>query len=291
MSTKPTPDHALRGDHTFYRRVLEHLRADHAPFLVGGAYALSHYTGIHRQTKDLDLFVRQEDAEEVYRSLRAAGCRVEIFAPHWLAKAVEGDHLIDIIHSSGNGLARVDELWFRHARAGEVLGVEVRFCPPEEVIWSKSFIMERERYDGADVAHLIHERGGELDWERLLDRFGDHWRVLLSHLVLFGFIYPALRGIVPDWLMAELGRRLRVEQRVPPTGEETCRGTLLSRSQYLVDLDEGYCDGRLPPDGAMDETDIHSWTARAREEQPMPKRLSGAAGAGPGKEDRPPQAP
>jgi hypothetical protein len=28
------------------------------------------------------------------------------------------------------------------------------------MIWSKAFVMERERYDGADVAHVILRRAG-----------------------------------------------------------------------------------------------------------------------------------
>src|SRR5437899_2577696 len=81
--------------------------------------------------------------------------------------------------------------------ADEVLGVPVRLCPAEEIIWSKAFIMERERYDGNDVAHLLRARGCALDWDRLLRRFDGHWRVLLSHIVLFGFIYPAERAAIP----------------------------------------------------------------------------------------------
>jgi hypothetical protein len=42
------------------------------------------------------------------------------------------------------------------------------------MIWSKAFIMERERFDGADVMHLIHENANRLDWNRLLERFGQH---------------------------------------------------------------------------------------------------------------------
>jgi hypothetical protein len=58
----------------------------------------------------------------------------------------------------------------------------------EETIWSKAFVMERERYDGADIAHLLRASAERLDWHRLLERFDAHWPVLLSHLILFGFI-------------------------------------------------------------------------------------------------------
>ena len=62
--------------------------------------------------------------------------------------------------------------------------------PIEEMIWSKAFLMERERFDGADVLHLVRARQKEINWPRLLSRFGEHWRVLLSHLVLFPYVYP-----------------------------------------------------------------------------------------------------
>lgn len=43
----------------------------------------------------------------------------------------------------------------RDAAAGDVLGIPVQLCPPEEMLWSKSYVMERERYDGAEVMHLL----------------------------------------------------------------------------------------------------------------------------------------
>jgi len=48
----------------------------------------------------------------------------------------------------------------------------VGLTPVEEMLWSKAFVMERHRYDGADIAHLIRARGEHFDWNRLLQRFG-----------------------------------------------------------------------------------------------------------------------
>src|SRR5204863_4514790 len=96
-----------------------------------------------------------------------------------------------------------------------------------------------------------------LDWGRLLDRCGPHWRVLLSHLVLFGFVYPADLDKVPAWVMQELLLRVQEEQDGPPPAERLCRGTLLSRVQYLKDVqDWGYKDGRLTPEKFMSKRDI-----------------------------------
>ena len=102
-----------------------------------------------------------------------------------------------MVFSSGNGIVRVDDRWFTHAVQGEVMGIPVALCPPEELLWSSAFVQERERYDGAAVLHLLHAQAPFLDWPRLLERFGEHWPVLLSYLILFKFAYPYRRGDVP----------------------------------------------------------------------------------------------
>jgi hypothetical protein len=245
----------------FYRQSLRQLRESGIPFLVGGAYALGHFTGIVRHTKDIDIFIRPDDCPAVLEMFARNGCQTELTFPHWLGKAFCGGEFVDVIFSSGNGVAQVDDLWFKYAPAGDVLGEKVRICPAEETIWSKGFILERERYDGADVNHLLRAVGPTLDWRRLLWRYGPNWRVLLSHLVLFGFVYPAERTRVPQWVMDELLRRLQTELTTPAPDKKLCQGTLVSREQYLIDVEQwGYKDARLEPRGNMSAEDIQQWT-------------------------------
>lgn len=245
----------------FYCHALTTLRKSSVRSLVGGAYAFQHYTGIERHTKDLDVFVRPSDVEQALQVFAEAGYRSELTFPHWLGKAHCGDDCVDIIFSSGNGLCVVDDEWFEHAVPAAVLGEEVRLIPAEEMLWSKGFVLERERYDGADVAHLLRASGRTLDWERVVRRFGQHWRVLYSHLVLFGFIYPGERDTIPADVMRGLARRLEMEAKAPVLdGNRVCDGTLISREQYLIDIDEwGYLDGRLV-EGSMAPQAIQSWT-------------------------------
>ena len=148
------------------------------------------------------------------------------------------------------------------AVADVVLGHSVQLIPPEEMIWSKGCVMERERYDGADIAHLVRALAEKLDWHRLVARFGPNWRVLLSHLLLFGFIYPGERTRIPGSVMEGLVARLESEVWTPPQDERVCQGTILSREQYLVDIERwGYRDARLRPTGAMTPEDAQTWTA------------------------------
>lgn len=245
-----------------HRRALECLTSLEIPFLVGGGYALRHYAGAVRGTRDLDIFVRRSDARALLSELARAGFATDLTFPHWLGKVeIDGDQ-VDIIYSSGNGVAEVDDQWFAHSIVATVLGVPVRLCPPEEMIWSKAFVMERERYDGADIAHLIQACQWRLDWDRLVARFGPHWRVLLSHLTLFGFIYPGERTAIPRDVMIQFCRRLERDVTWPLADEHVCQGTLLSREQYLTDVCRwGLADGRVAPHGPLTPEEVAHWTA------------------------------
>lgn len=265
--TPPTgPGETARA---FYRRVMETLEDAGVPVLVGGGFAFAQFAGIHRYTKDLDLFVRPEDAQGTLDVLSAAGYRSEMIAPHWLGKVFdEEDSFIDLIFSSGNGVAIVDDEWFEHAEPAEVLGMSVNLSPVEEMIWSKAFVLERERFDGADVAHLIRARGKGLDWERLFRRFDPHWHVLLSHLLFFRFAYPSERAVVPRWVLRGLMGRLQHELEGDVPERRLCQGTLLSSRQYLPDVElDGYEDARLEPGVHMTAADIALLTSQIRAQE------------------------
>lgn len=251
----------------FYLRTIDILEREGVDFMIGGGHAFNAHTKMDRSSKDFDVFVHEESCADVLRIMKREGYDTELSFPHWLGKARDGEKTIDFIYGSGNGVAPVDDEWFAHAVPGDLWGIPVLFCPVEELIWSKAFIMERERYDGSEIAHLLHSCAETLDWPRLLARFGVHWPVLLSHLVLFHFIYPFDRHKMPLAVTQLLIRKLRADLTEPPPERKVCNGTLLSRAQYLVDVrDWGYLDGRLEPPGRMTSEDIEHWTNAMREE-------------------------
>jgi hypothetical protein len=243
----------------FYLQSLDALDAARVPYVVGGGYALAWYTGIERHTKDLDVFVRPGDRDRALDALAAAGYRTEVWWPHFLAKALHGEAFIDVIYNSGNGLCPVDEDWFTHAVRGEVLGRSTPLCPPEEMIWGKAFVMERDRFDGPDIAHLVLACADRLDWARLINRFASHERILLAHLLLFGYVYPSERALVPPQVIDALESKVRQEPAVP---ERVCQGTFLSKTQYLPDVRQwGYRDPRLQPAGPLSAEDVAKFEA------------------------------
>ncbi len=245
---------------TFYASVMRLLQVSRVPFLVGGTFAFEQYGGFTRGTKDLDLFLCPEDWPRAAAAANAHGFDVELTFSHWLGKINAGDLFVDCVFAGGNGLGPVEPDWFLHGVPSNVCGVPVLLCPLEELICSKSFVMERERFDGADVLHLLRNHGATLDWARLLERYGGHWHVLLAHLVLFDFVYPGERQTVPHDVLRTLSERLLCE-RQRAGGDRICRGPLLSRLQYLVDITEwGYADPRLQPQGTLTQEQVDEWT-------------------------------
>lgn len=232
----------------FYVRALRWLDQSGIPYVVGGGHAMAYYTGIERNTKDLDIFLKPADHQSALQALAKAGYRTEYFYPFWIAKALEGDAFIDIIYSSANGICEVDDEWLNHAIPFDVHGHPTRLTPVEEQLWSKAFVQDRDRFDGADIAHLILARGRAFDWNRLLRRFAGHEPVLLAHLVMFDYIYPSERDAVPDWVMEHL-RRASPRRT---TAQKICRGSNICQRGFLVDIqDWGYADARLPPHGPL----------------------------------------
>ncbi len=266
--TRAAASKTKRRLNDFYLRSMAVLRDADVPFLIGGAYVMEMCANVSRRTKDFDLYVRPYHVDAALGALAHAGFNTEVTSPHWLAKARHGRDYVDLIFRAGNGLCEVDDSWFARAHDDELLGLPVKLCAPEEMIWMKAYIMERERFDGADIAHLLVSCGDKLDWPHLVRRFGPDWRVLLSHLVLFGYIYPSEQGRIPRSVMDELIERLRKES---PGQGRVCRGTLLSRKQYLVDVGKwGFRDARVEKRVQMDSEDIAQWTRAIAKDEKEP---------------------
>jgi hypothetical protein len=205
---------------------------------------------------------------EALAVLARAGYRTEFTDPLWIAKAYGDPYFIDLIFSSGNGLAEVDAQWRERALTAEVLGLEALIVPAEEMIWQKAFIQERERFDGADIHHLLRCKGAQLDWPHLMKRFAPHWQLLFVHLITFRFAFPSEKEQVPAWVMRELTGRLQQREGEPAPAERVCRGTLLSRQQYLHETNvQGYLDAR--------ELEVEGWSGDQAHPVKYPARAGG----------------
>src|ERR1700752_154390 len=105
------------------------------------------------------------------------------------------------------------------------------------MIWSKLYVLQRDRCDWPDILNLIHRRADEIDWEHLLTRLGEDASLLGAVLYTYGWLCPANGSKVPIWVWdavhPESGWLGRPQQRT----------TLLDSRPWLVDLkgDLGRC--------------------------------------------------
>jgi hypothetical protein len=243
MEAKAEPTLKDPQAESFYAHAIGELIENEHPFLLAGTYALSAYTGITRETKDLDIFCKAGDYPRILAHFKKAGYDVSIEDERWLGKVHKGRHFFDVIFANSNGTMPIGDPWFEDARRIEMFGHKVLITGPTELVWSKMFIQLRHRYDGADVAHMILKAHDQIDWHKLLAYMEVHWEVLLTHLVNFRWIYPSERNHVPRWLLDELLDRLKAQMELPPPDMKVCRGRMFSRVDFELDVKEwGFAD-------------------------------------------------
>lgn len=220
-----------------FREVLQLFNRREIPYVVSGAFALQKHTGIWRDTKDLDLFLPAEHVPRALIELRHAKFATEVCDPVWLAKAHCGEYYVDLITGMSNAVITVDRTWIEHGLSHEVLGVTTRVLAAEELIASKLFVTRRERFDGADIVHVIYGTGtaGKLDWDRVLALAGEHWGTVLWALVLFQYVYPAHSDLVPRAVWDDLLGRFR-SQVENPNPQALFRGSLIDEKMFSIDV-------------------------------------------------------
>lgn len=227
-----------------FREVLSLFEEERLPYSVAGAFALQQHTGISRFTKDLDVFLCPQDVSRALAYLEEKGFQCEIRDPVWLAKASRNCYFVDLIAGMSNGAIRVESSWIERALPATILGVRTRVSAPEELVASKLFVTRRERFDGADIVHVIYVSRGRLQWDRILQLAGEHWELVFWNLVLFQYIYPAHRAYIPQALWQELLSRFTYQVR-SSSRDEKFRGSLIDEKMFAIDVNEWGLDDLL----------------------------------------------
>jgi hypothetical protein len=233
--TSSVPVDLPEKQETLARDVLTALEHEGIPYAVAGAFALLEHTGICRTTKDLDLFLTAENWSGALSYLENHGFECQVCDPVWLAKVHRGNFFVDLITGMSNAAISVEGSWIRNARPASVLGVETRVLAPEELLVSKLFVTRRERFDGADIAHIIYGTQGKLDWGRILHLIGEHWEMLLWSLILFRYVYPAKSDYVPALIWRELLERF-MKRISEPDRQAKFRGSLIDDNMFAIDV-------------------------------------------------------
>lgn len=235
--TSSIPNSFPPDQQALFREVLASFEELGLPYAVAGAFALQKHTGIFRSTKDLDIFLTAESAGIALRELKRKAFQCEVCDPVWLAKVHRDEYFVDLITGMSNGAITVDQTWIERAQPANVLGVRTQILAPEEVLASKLFVTRRERFDGADIAHIIYALKGDLDWDRILKLAGDHWELVLWNLMLFRYVYPAHIEFIPRTVWSDLLRRVAEQDRAPSKNAKF-RGSLVDDAMFAIDVEE-----------------------------------------------------
>jgi hypothetical protein len=230
-----------------YPRWLDILERAGARYALGGAFALYAWTGIWRATKDLDVFIAPADLDAALGAFRVAGYDTEVRDHYWLAKVCSGPCFMDVIFGLSNHAVEIGTGWFASARPFTLLGARTRILGPEELMASKIYVARSDRFDGADILHLVAALQGCLDWDRVLALLGEDEALLLWHLVLFAYVYPGRGAWLPEKLMADLFARAMA--RMGQTRDERAfYGHVIDPLRFAVDTERlGYTAAREAP--------------------------------------------
>lgn len=196
-----------------YREALTAMVESGPRFMVGGAFAVYHYTNWWRSTHDIDLYVAPQDKDPAMETLKSAGFR-DIGQQaegdeHWIYHTSKKAIIVDIIWGSANLTHHVSSDWFERASLGRFLDMELLYLPLEEFILMKTFVINRHRCDWPDVMRIIRYQCDNIHWQRLLDLFGEHWLLLSSLVDVFDWQHARCMQCIPDHVREELAWRRR----------------------------------------------------------------------------------
>jgi ferritin-like metal-binding protein YciE len=149
------------------KRAAGALREAEIPFILGGGMA-AWARGGPPTDHDVDLFLRQDDAERGLAALTDAGLRPERPPEGWLLKAWDGDVLVDLIFHPAGG--PVDDGWFRRATATEVVAQPLLVASIDDVLATKLLAMSEQAPDYRPVLEIARALREQVDWDGLRTR-------------------------------------------------------------------------------------------------------------------------
>jgi hypothetical protein len=138
------------------------LREADVPFMLGGGLA-AWARGGPPSDHDVDLFVREEDAERALEALAEAGMRTERPPEEWLYKAYDGDVLVDLIFHPAGG--PVGDAHFDRAVRLEVAGQTMLAASIDDVLVTKLLALTEQEPDFRSVLALSRALREQIDWQ------------------------------------------------------------------------------------------------------------------------------
>lgn len=228
-----------------YRSAMEAMRSAGIPFMLGGGFALAAFTGRWRDTKDIDFYVHPGDRHSAITALTRAGFE-DYYAQrpydrNWIYRSMKDNRIVDVIWSMANQRAQVDQRWFERAATMRIRGEALLVVPPEEFMWCKLYILQRDHCDWTDVFNLLYIAGAKIDWGHLLGRLENDVPLLQALLLIYRWLCPRCAKRLPR----SLWRRLKM-----PPGSARSHPPRFNRIRLLDS--RGWFAAQQPPDRKLE---------------------------------------
>lgn len=173
----------MRNDYAIYKETIDAMERAGVPYVVGGGIAVAAY-GRKRATKDIDLYVKSDDAVRALDALSQAGFETNPMCDvKWLAKGYKDGIPVDFILENIGGVVATDET-MEHGRHMDVFGCRMCIMSPEDLIFRKVLAMRCKRDDWYDCIAVLSNTYKSFDWEYFLRLVNDFPERALS-FVLF----------------------------------------------------------------------------------------------------------
>jgi predicted nucleotidyltransferase len=146
-----------------YNEAVRALESHHIPYVIGGGIAVMAF-GRKRDTKDIDLYIADEDVTRALEVLAGASFEVDPMpSVNWLSKAYKNGITVDFILENIGGIHTNDETLRRGFRA-TINGYKFTIMAPEDLIIRKVMAMRSDRHDWFDCISVLSCTYPMFDW-------------------------------------------------------------------------------------------------------------------------------
>lgn len=183
------------------------------------------YADHPRDTKDIDLYVQPKDREAMIKVVLDAGFSDYFdrnpYDRNWIFRGFRDDSIVDVMWAMANQRAQVDPDWL-NGPIVSIDGLGLRLLRPEETLWTKLYVLQKDRCDWPEAINMLSSIGADLDWARLMRRTAEDTPLLAALVHVFQWVCPdqcralppavldQLRSVQPTPIGTDLGARARL---------------------------------------------------------------------------------
>lgn len=223
-----------------YTPVIFEARGAGIDFVLGGGLAFCEYSGRLRNTKDVDLFFLPEDRDRLVKILGHHGWTDyydhKSYDRTWIYRGFRAGLILDLIWSLPNHRGDVTPEWLTGANKVEIHGTEMRLLSLEDLVWSKLYVMQRERCDWPDIFNMLNASAEHVNWEYLMERLGPDTALFGGVLAAYRWLCPVQAANLPEWVWERCGLITNLKQDYCADG---ARADLLDTRDWFGPSEEG----------------------------------------------------